>query len=92
MIIYKYPVPITDKFSIEMPLDSKILSFQMQNEQPVLWAAVRSHARLVERKFEIRGTGHEIDMDKVLQYIGTIQMPHHDYIFVWHLFEVISHE
>lgn len=86
MKIYKYLVPITDEFTIEMPLGAKILSFQMQNEIPTIWAAVWENSSIEERSFCLRGTGHDIDMDLVKTYIGTIQMFKHN--FVWHLFEM----
>lgn len=86
MKIYKYPIPIIDKFVIEMPLDSKILSFQMQNELPMIWAAIWENSLTEERKFSIRGTGHDIDMDFVKQYIGTVQQFSGN--LVWHLFEM----
>ncbi len=88
MKIYKYPIPITDSFTIEMPLNAKILSFQMQNECPMLWAAVWENSSLEERKFRLCGTGHYIDMDLVKEFIGTVQQYRHN--FVWHLFEVNS--
>ena len=86
MKIYKYPVPINDQFTIEMPLGAKILSFQMQNDLPMLWAAVWENSSSEERKFQLCGTGHDIDMDLVKSFIGTVQMYRHS--FVWHLFEM----
>ena len=86
MKIYKYPVPITDSFILEMPLEAKLLSFQMQNDIPSLWAAVWENSSLEDRKFRVVGTGHDIDMDTVKQFIGTIQQMGGR--FVWHLFEV----
>ena len=86
MKIYKYPIPITDKFTIEMPLDAKILSLQLQHDMPMIWAAVWENSSLEKRKFSICGTGHDIDMDDVKSFIGTFQQ--YNGQFVWHLFEM----
>jgi len=86
MRIYKYPVPIADNFIIEMPLQAQILSFQAQYDVLNLWAAVWPNSSLEERKFSIIGTGHDIDMDYVKKFIGTVQVMSGK--FVWHLFEM----
>lgn len=36
--IYKYPLEITDKQSVEMPISAEILTVQIQKEKPFLWA------------------------------------------------------
>lgn len=81
-IIYKYSVPMEDEFEIKMPEHSKILSFQVQNEQPMLWALVDPDTPTVLKQFHIFGTGNPIKA-WIGNYIGTIQL--HGY--VWHLFE-----
>lgn len=86
MLIYKYPVPITDRFTIEMPINAKILSFQLQYEIPNIWVAVLPNSSLEERKFNLVGTGNDIYMDNVKSFIGTIIM--FTDRLVWHLFEM----
>ena len=86
MKIYKFPVPLEDIFTIDMPIDSKILSFQEQKGNLVLWTAFWPNSSREQRKFTLVGTGHDIDMDLVKQYIGTAQLFKGDYI--WHLFEL----
>jgi hypothetical protein len=88
LIIYKYVVPIADNFIIQMPLGAEILTFQSQYDVPTLWAAVWKNSSIEDRKFSIIGTGHEIDMDMVKKFIGTIQMMKGN--LVWHLFEIKS--
>jgi len=39
MIIYKYPIPIEDEFTIDMPLLSTILKFSLQNGEPFIWVS-----------------------------------------------------
>lgn len=86
MIIHKYAIPLSDYFTIEMPIESQILSFQAQNDILTLWAAVWPNSSLEERKFSIIGTDHNIDMDLVKKFIGTAQVFQGK--LVWHLFEM----
>ncbi len=88
MIIYKYPIPLVDDFKIAMPLGAKILSFQEQQGQMMIWAAVCPNSSLEDRIFKLVGTGEEIDMGPVKKHIGTVQQLKGS--LVWHLFEVIS--
>lgn len=85
--IYKYSVPVGGEFNILLPVNSKILCVQQQHFQLAMWAIVDVYTEEFERrKFQIYGTGHEIDMDAVKQYIGTVQQA--DGNLVWHLFEL----
>ena len=86
MEIWKFPVPLSGKCIIEMPIDAEILSFQSQNDVLMLWAAVWPNSSHEERKFSIVGTGQNIDMDLVKKFIGTAQLMNGR--FVWHLFEM----
>jgi hypothetical protein len=70
--------------NIEMPLDAEILTVQLQNGQPTIWALVNSKNELENRNFAIVGTGNPFD-DTNHKYIGTFQ----DSPFVWHLFEIV---
>ena len=84
MKIFKYEIPIKDKFDLELPKHSKILSFQVQNEKPYIWVLLDETKVLKHRYFTIVGTGHEFEYHPdIMIYIGTIQMGS----LVWHLFE-----
>ena len=85
MIIYKYALPIDKKFfDLALPYGAKILAFQLQNGEPVIWALVDKDTVVDMRHFAIRGTGENMnDWRSTDTYIGTVQMPP----FVWHLFE-----
>ena len=83
--IFKYPIPITDVFTLELPKKAKILTFQTQHEQPCIWALVDSNAEKETRHFKLYGTGHPVESIYSLKYIGTTQMA--DGGLVWHLFE-----
>jgi hypothetical protein len=83
--IYKYPVPVKDEFTVPLPVGAKVLSVQMQRRQPTIWALVETEAALQERRFAVRGTGHDAEGLQFEKYIGTWQM--HDGDLVFHLFE-----
>lgn len=97
--IYKYPLAITDTQTIDLPLESKILSVGYQGgDELVLWALVYPGHRPFPKTFRIIGTGHPIRDPDSLRYIGTVQMksdPMDDgqgnissgQIYVWHVFE-----
>lgn len=86
MKIFKYEIPIKDKFDLELPVHSKILSFQVQNEKPYIWVLLDENKVLRRRYFTIVGTGHEFYYHTdIMKYIGTVQMAEES--LVWHLFE-----
>ena len=78
--IWKYKL---SESAIEMPIDAEILSVQLQNDVPHIWAMVSPQNELEKRKFAIVGTGQSFD-DTNMKYIGTYQ----DGPFVWHLFGI----
>ena len=82
--IYKYEVLITDRFALRLPVGAEVLSFQVQDERPVVWVMLNHNDRVHElRNFIIIGTGNVFDETKLGRFIGTIQI----HAFVWHLFE-----
>jgi len=81
--IYKYPVPIDDKFVIQMPSGAFILTVQMQKSEPQIWALVDPDKPLTNKTFYLYGTGMEVKPDLV--YVGTFQMLGGS--LVYHLFE-----
>lgn len=89
MIIFKYEIPLETSFTLNLPVDCKILSFQVQRNVPCLWALVDPEKEPTTRHFKIIGTGHDFDYDRYkMTYIGTIQMADGD--LVWHLFEDLT--
>ena len=71
--------------SIQIPMDSQILTVQIQNDEPYIWVKVNPENDVETRTFEVVGTGHSFD-DTNMKYIGTFQ----DGPFVWHLFENLN--
>lgn len=88
--ISKYKFEINDNVYIEMPLDYEILSVQVQNGIPCIWALVDAGNARERRRFEIFGTGHPIECNSRIErkFIGTFQL--NDGILVFHLFERIN--
>ena len=84
--VWKFPIPVKDEFALEMPRDAELLFVAAQNEQGFLWARVITDDRvsIVERRFRLRGTGHEVDLDS--KYVGSFML--RGGAIVFHLFEV----
>ena len=82
--IYKYDIPVTDDFTIDLPTPNKILDVQVQNGSPVMWVLHNTADLIVPNKFCIIGTGNPIDrnMDN-FKHVGSFQNDP----FVWHVFK-----
>jgi hypothetical protein len=92
--VWKYPIPIEDHFTLEMPLAAKVLTVQLQDDPsglsslaPYLWALVdpANVDAMRTRRFRLAGTGHPIEDTDGLKYIATFQMLSGR--LVWHVFE-----
>ena len=90
--VYKYKIPILDTFELDLPKDTRVLSFQCQKEDFCIWALVNTlDVELETRKFRLCGTGHDIyEWEKRLIFIGTAQKFGGELVF--HLFEIIEVE
>ena len=87
--IWKFSVPDESVFSLSMPKDSKILTINVQQGDPFIFAMVDSSKTYEFRKFQLIGTGQDIeDIAKApnnFKYIGTFFT--NDETLVFHLFE-----
>lgn len=83
--IWKFPFEVRDVMRIDMPEGAKILSVQVQKDQPCMWALVDTSAPLKTQKFAIRGTGNPIE-GWLGTFVGTFQLFDGDRVF--HLFEM----
>jgi len=81
--VYKYPFQIADEVILGIPSDAQLLTVQMQNGQPCLWALVDPGNEIERRRLLVRGTGH--DAEEIGRYISTFQM--HGGALVFHVFE-----
>lgn len=84
--IYKYLIPVCDEYHLELPASAKVLTVQVQNDNPYIWVKLDPKASTVERIFRTYGTCHPINIES-LDYIGTFQVRG---TLVFHLFEVTN--
>jgi hypothetical protein len=86
LTVWKFPIPITDNFEIEMPKSAACLTVQLQHDNPYLWALVDPTAESTKVKFRLAGTGHPIEVPQEgLEYLGSFQLSGGDLVF--HLFK-----
>lgn len=83
MTIWKFPLAVTDHQVVMMPEGARILTVQMQQGTPFIWALVDEAARLENRTVRTVGTGHQIETE-IGDYIGTYQLNH--VLLVFHVF------
>lgn len=81
--IWKYQLKLQPEQRIEMPVEAKILTVQVQYDIPCLWALVDPDLHKVLRDICIVGTGRQFD--GLGEYIGTFQRA--DGSLIWHVFE-----
>ncbi len=87
LTIYKYSIPSDDYFQIELPVEAKILTIQIQHGNPQMWVLLDPSKPVVPRYFRRSGTGHLINEPlEDLEYIGTCQGSY-DHLIL-HLFEI----
>ena len=73
--IFKYPVEIRDHFGLDLPRGARVLSVQVQRDEPMMWALVDPDAPSERAMFRVIGTGHPIDdPPETLDYVGTFQI------------------
>lgn len=86
LTIWKFPLQYTScKQEIEIPNTHKLLTVQIQNGLPTLWALVDPSTVKVTKEVIMYGTGWDIEETAatVGDYLGTVQDNNG---FVWHFF------
>lgn len=88
--IYKYKVPVKDRFFLRLPVGAEILTVQTQYGEVAMWAIVDNNAEKEMREFRVAGTGHDLmkAVNEEFKYIGTFQL--YEGKFIGHMFEVIQ--
>lgn len=82
-VIHKFPVPYGTHGNLRLPASAQVLTVQMQNGVPQLWAVVTADAPpSSHRGIFIIGAGFELPAETG-NYIATFQ----DGPYVWHVFE-----
>jgi hypothetical protein len=82
--VWKYELTTNDVNELEIPIGGKILTLQMQNGIPCIWALVDHKAEKETRRFGTIGTGNFTRQENI-EYIGTFQT--YQGALVWHVFE-----
>lgn len=85
--IWKFKLELGNRTKVTMPLGSRVISVSNQQNDLVIWALVTPNKLLTTKTFRIAGTGHDLEEDEEMVFIGTVQMP---VGFVWHIFELID--
>lgn len=88
--IWKFPILNIESSVIRMPEGAEILTIQVQDKKPCIWALVNPENEKESRIFEIYGTGHDINCDSEIKrkYINTFQLSGGMYVF--HVFERLN--
>jgi hypothetical protein len=86
MRIWKYRLEVTDTQTLRMPCGARILTVQVQNGVPCLWALVDVSEPLLHPTLIFTvDTGHVADhVSTGAEYVGTYQL--HDSGLVFHVF------
>lgn len=88
LTMWKYPLPEAERFTLDLPHDAQPLTVQCQHGAPCLWVKLDTDAPRFPRTFHLYGTGHPIEPDVSLWFIGTFQLQRGTYVF--HLFEEVA--
>jgi hypothetical protein len=83
--IWKYKLDLTDVQEVIMPKGAKVLSVQIKDGVPCLWALGETESDKEPRRFAIVGTGNRCWCSD-WEYVGTFQ----DDPFVWHVFQAVK--
>jgi hypothetical protein len=85
MVIWKYPLDLVDEQCLHLPKGAKLLTVQVQDDDPQLWALCDELQPENERRwFGMYGTGNPMPSDPG-SYIGTVQL--RGGMLVFHFFE-----
>ena len=84
MAVWKYPVKVDDRFSVEMPKGAEVLHVDLQRGGVFMWARVDPAAPPEIRSFRLAGTGHELAGD-VGRHVGSFMLAGGGLVF--HVFE-----
>ena len=91
-VIWKYELPMMERFDLRLPKDSKILCIQTQTRFDIelmnFWILVNNliPIPIETRHFLVLGTGQRVPME-TLRYLGTTQLAEGRLVF--HVFEIL---
>jgi hypothetical protein len=79
MRIFKYPLRVDDRQTVQLPKGAELLTVQTQHGSPCLWALVDEAAETESRVILMHGTGHPISC--LGKYLGTFQLDGGNLVF-----------
>jgi len=82
--IWKFPLRITDRQTLDMPAGAQVLTAQLQRGVLQLWALCDPLAEKAPRTFNVFGTGNPLPAQPG-RYVSTFQMSGGELVF--HVFE-----
>jgi hypothetical protein len=86
-IIWKFGVPLTERFVLVMPAGAQVLTVQNQGDVAHVWVLVDPSGPRRARRFALYGTGRTLpNAPETGAYVGTFQTEGGQ--FVWHLFDL----
>lgn len=83
--IWKFSIPQTDTFRLDLPSGARFLDVQVQHGAPQAWFLLDPDAEKEARRFVLVGTGHPVPEQEKLKHLGTFQLFTGELIV--HLFE-----
>ena len=84
--IWKFPLKTTGTQEIKIPQEAELLTIQVQNDEPHLWALVDTANSIESRKIDIYNTGQVLH-DVNRKYIGSYQL--FKGCLMHHVFEIL---
>ena len=84
-VVWKYPINIDGLTELTLPGGAQVLTVNLQNEKPFLWAMVDPDKHLTTRRFRLVATGESFEANDPF-YVGTLFVEGGRYVF--HVFEV----
>lgn len=84
--IWKYPIPLLDRFTLGLPTGFALLHVQTQGAMPMLWAQVDTEQPLETVLFALVGTGKPLPhpTEGKFGYVGSFTLD--DSALVFHTF------
>lgn len=86
MTIWKFTLSIQGYQEVQMPAGARILSCQVQDGCPQLWAIVDPRKAMKTRTIAVRGAGHDFAPLHEGVFISTVQQVGEQ--LVWHVFDL----
>lgn len=90
--IWRYEIPNQECFWLDIPQGSHVISVQLKDGAPHLWAIVETESKLEHRMFTLVVTGQSLS-DAFLvshSYVGMFQLMGDGPTLVFHLFEAVD--